>query len=224
MDEPEPDAAEPDERERAGVRLRELVADGRVVARPVDLRRHDDQGRRAVPDPPLDLDVRAPLRLVVPAQEAVVRVATIRLVHDRAAGVPEDVDRRDVDDPAGSVPRPRHRASASRSRRWRPPSRGRSDAAIPIRYEPAPWISASAPSRDAAIAAGSRRSSATSVRAGSVGRRPAPGIADEGDDLVAAGEELADDRATDEPPAAGDDDATRISRRACRSRRLRAPA
>ncbi len=38
-------------------------------------------------------------------------------------------------------------------------------------------------------------------------RRPAAGIADEGDDLVAAGEELADDRAADEPAAAGDRDA-----------------
>ena len=42
---------------------------------------------------------------------------------------------------------------------------------------------------------------------GPVGRRPAPGIPDEGEDLVAAGEELADDRATDEPAAAGDRDA-----------------
>ena len=68
-----------------------------MVARAVDPTRLDDHDRRSLGDPLLHEPVREELRLVV-VREPVAAGPVVGLVDDRAARVPEDAVRGDVDD------------------------------------------------------------------------------------------------------------------------------
>ena len=80
-------------------RLRDLGAELAVVARPVDGAGLRDHQRRPGGLPPHRHPVRHVLGGVVVAEEVTVR-SLVGLVHDLAAGVAEDADRGDVDDPS----------------------------------------------------------------------------------------------------------------------------
>ena len=83
---------------------------------------------------------------------------------------------------------------------------GRSSAVIPIRYEPAAWMTASAPSRCSRRRAGVREVVGDELRAEAVQRSGLGRVPDERHDLLASIAEPRDHAAADEPGAAGDDD------------------
>ena len=71
------------------MRAADLLADRRVVARPVRDAGHDDDRRQPRVDPLADGAMGEVLRLVVVAQEALGQVAPVALVEDPALGVAE---------------------------------------------------------------------------------------------------------------------------------------
>jgi hypothetical protein len=76
----------------------QLLAELRLVARPVHRPRLSDDNRRPAFNPFDRHLVSGVLRLVVHRDEAVIERPLVGLVDDAALGVPEDVDGRDVDD------------------------------------------------------------------------------------------------------------------------------
>ena len=103
---------------------------------------------------------------------------------------------------------------------------------MPTRYMPAMWIAASVPRIASTMAAVRDRSPARVSTPRSARAVGALGIADDGHDPVAAGDQAPDDGQPDEAGAAGDEDAhqpagarpgaPRLSRQACPARSPRA--
>ena len=215
-----PRLAHGDERRGAQVRLLELLAERRVVARAVGRARLDDDDRGAARDALLGRELRELFRLVVVADEAVLRIASEGLVDDPAAGVAEDVDGREVDDP-GHARRDRGIEDALGGPTLASNIAGRSETGIPTRYEPAAWMSASAP-RTIWVRAAASDEVACDQLDGWTGRRPAC-AGSRTSATTWSPRAPAGARATaDEPGCAGDRRRARVSRPACRVRWLRA--
>ena len=191
----------------ARVREPELLADLGVVPGAVHLARLHGHDRRAGAGSLGSDLVRPELGLVVPAEEALAEVPSVRLVDRLAVGVAEHADGRDVDDARRSC-RLRGVEHAGRRPDVRVPHGAPLGAGDPH--------AVAAGRVDRGIDVTQRLGGDGDVREVVLEHRDAhvdevaglPRVAHRGDDLVATGSEDADHRLADEAGRAGDPDAT----------------
>ena len=152
-----------------------LAAERRVVVRPVDAARLDDDARQPLfDDQALRHPVRLDLGLLVVGRVAAARML-VGLVDHLALGVTERADGRDVDDAADPASRAARSAFsvpitfASYMARC-------SDSGIPTSYIAAPWITASQSAMPARSASLSARVPGTSSQPSSVRAAPFSGL------------------------------------------------